>query len=94
MVRAKSTRSQPYVAATHALLASVLIHVNACREQHDEEEEEEGGMYEDGKEFAPALTIQPTIAGVGVLFSGTVMHAGRGVTSGATLIGMARTCNS
>ena len=94
MVRAKSTRSQLYVAATHALLASVLIHVNACREQHDEEQEEEGGMYEDGKEFAPALTIQPTIAGVGVLFSGTVMHAGRGVTSGAILIGMARTCNS
>lgn len=53
------------------------------REDDDDDDEDGGGgIYEDGKEVAPTLTIHPTVAGVGVLFNGTVTHAGRGVTSG------------
>ena len=37
---------------------------------------------EGAEEAAPALLIQPALAGVGVIFNGTVKHAGRAVTRG------------
>ena len=39
-------------------------------------------QYEDGSTDAPTLSVQPAGAGVGVLFNGSVKHAGRAVTSG------------